>query len=281
MSKRNYRYIRNGNDVDKELFASLLKAAKGSRTMKEFAEACGVQPSTFSRIVKKQNKGASSPELLESIVENAAPDSHISIEALARANGYELEENNAAVGSAKSGIQYSDLVCKIIMKELFKRNINGFIKKPQITSNLPGAIHLDLLIETALFGAKQLLAVDCIRVNMRRDYVYPVLHRLGMYALTSVNRTEKTPLRFLLPVSDPELFTSIKNMYEKIISPEDVSVVFVDLKTEMVSDELVFLNEKGIRPFPIFAAAPLQSDDNYIRLDDICISEEENSETYE
>ena len=46
--------------VDKERMSKYLEAAKGpGRTMKQFAEECGVNPSTFSRIVNKKLGGAS------------------------------------------------------------------------------------------------------------------------------------------------------------------------------------------------------------------------------
>ena len=73
---------------DKQLFADLLDKARGENTMKGFAELCGVNPSTFSRISNKMNKGASSPELLEIIANNAASDSGVTLEELMFANGY-------------------------------------------------------------------------------------------------------------------------------------------------------------------------------------------------
>ena len=90
MTKERYVYRKTEKPVDKDLFAELLVAAKGNRTMKAFAEACGVQPSTFTRIAKKQNKGASSMLMLQAIAENASEDCDVTIAKLAEANGYEL-----------------------------------------------------------------------------------------------------------------------------------------------------------------------------------------------
>ena len=58
--------------VDKERMSKYLEAAKGpGRTMKQFAEECGVNPSTFSRIVNKKLGGASTETVIRSIFEHS------------------------------------------------------------------------------------------------------------------------------------------------------------------------------------------------------------------
>lgn len=79
-------YIRR-KTVDKEKLALYLKAAKGGRTMKQFAEDCGVNPSTFSRILNQKLIGASSEKLMLAIFEHADSDCGFTLDALMAANG--------------------------------------------------------------------------------------------------------------------------------------------------------------------------------------------------
>lgn len=85
------RVCKKTHDLDKARFACLLTAAKGKgRTMTAFAVECDTYPSTFTRIMQGANKGASSLELLEAIALHAAPDSGVTFENLAHANGYSV-----------------------------------------------------------------------------------------------------------------------------------------------------------------------------------------------
>ena len=79
--------------VDKERMSKYLEAAKGpGRTMKQFAEECGVNPSTFSRIVNKKLGGASTETVIRSIFEHRDRTSGITLEMLMDANGFASAE---------------------------------------------------------------------------------------------------------------------------------------------------------------------------------------------
>ena len=79
------------HEIDKDKFAELVIAAQGCRSLRSFADACGVYASTLTRIIQKENKGASSPELLEAIAKNADSKSGVTIDVLADANGYSIK----------------------------------------------------------------------------------------------------------------------------------------------------------------------------------------------
>lgn len=75
-------------EPDKELLAELTVRAKGEhRTMAEFAEACGVNPSTLSRLVNMKNNTPNSDELIAAIAENADPESGVTLGMLLDAHG--------------------------------------------------------------------------------------------------------------------------------------------------------------------------------------------------
>ena len=87
MNNSNYEYTIE--ECDKKSLARLVDLAKGPyRTMKEYANACGINPSTLSRIINGKNKGKSKIENIEKMAEYADPESGVTLEMLLDANGY-------------------------------------------------------------------------------------------------------------------------------------------------------------------------------------------------
>ena len=252
MYNQKYDFEKTGREMDKELFASLLNAAKGNRTMKSFADACGVQPSTFSRIIRKQNIGPSSPLLLERIAENADKDSNVSIGDLAYANGYVVELRDADTSLKHQYDIIRKQACGIITDELLSRNSSVELKKPYIKSSLPYTCRFSFLIETESSSCeKALLGIDVMPLTDSFINV-DVLQKLYSYALAAVNSEEKYPIRFVFLVFEPNHFSELKAYYKEMILPADVSILLLDLVNDKFIDEFSFINEKGIRPKPLF-----------------------------
>lgn len=89
MADRNDDYIQVGVP-DKELLADLLIQARGTeRTMAEFAHACGVSPSTFSRIMKGNITKPLSVDLLYQMHKNSSDPRNYTFERFLEANGLE------------------------------------------------------------------------------------------------------------------------------------------------------------------------------------------------
>jgi hypothetical protein len=117
--EKNIVFVKN-HEMDKEKFAQLLIMAKGGRTLRHFADLCGTTSSTFTRIIQKANKGASSPALLQAIANNAVPESNVTLEELADANGYVLRQDRVDKGNAYL-YNMEQLACNIIFQELVER----------------------------------------------------------------------------------------------------------------------------------------------------------------
>lgn len=79
-------YIRTGK-ADLEALSLLVLSAKGSRSMNDFANECGVNTSTISRIINMKNTTACSDEVLVAISKAADPASGVTLEKLLAANG--------------------------------------------------------------------------------------------------------------------------------------------------------------------------------------------------
>lgn len=74
-------------DADIKELSELVLAAKGDRSVAEFARACGVSTSTLTRIINQQTAGRISDFLLAQIALNAAPGSGVTIVKLLNAQG--------------------------------------------------------------------------------------------------------------------------------------------------------------------------------------------------
>lgn len=73
--------------ADVETMSQLVLAAKGDMTMKQFANKCGVNTSTISRIINMKTETVCSDEIILAISENAVPESGVTLEKLLAANG--------------------------------------------------------------------------------------------------------------------------------------------------------------------------------------------------
>ena len=78
------------HDQDMETLADLTKRAKGDeRSINEFARACGVSPSTISRLINKKNTTPNKDSLIKAIADNAVPESGVTLDMLLQAHGLE------------------------------------------------------------------------------------------------------------------------------------------------------------------------------------------------
>ena len=82
--KKNYQPVLRH---DNAMLAKWLMIGKGDRTMAQYAAACGVSPSTFSRVMQSKPKKPLPLELIEKILLNDASD-RLTYRELMRANGY-------------------------------------------------------------------------------------------------------------------------------------------------------------------------------------------------
>lgn len=251
-------YFQKTHEVDKEEFARLLKLAKGGRTLKDFAQICGVVPSTFTRITQGLNKGASSTELLEAIARNAVPSSGVTLPMLAAANGYTVREQTKPVKFEDAySRREASLIQSILCQELIERHKqvrleNGTCKIGRSTSYKP-----NLLISTDAFVGKNNseltswfveYVLDVFEITLENpDYEkdsynhtvkYHALDILAKWALLSIVAHKKySSLRFSMVVTDRMAFDILVRDFGCLLLDFDVTLVLVDLNQCHVADE--------------------------------------------
>lgn len=243
--------FRKTHDVDKEGFAELLNAAKGARTMKDFSEICGVNPSTFTRIIQKTNKGASSTELIEAIAENAAPQSRVTLEALADANGYTIEKDTGikALRITSRGNNIETLVRNVLVQELIDRNAEVRMGNIRYNFGKTMALSPDALIMTNAFGKEdEVWFVDSIVTTMdtksksinNTTLKRMAFDRLSRFIFISMNKVELfKPSHFSLVFFDKEIYNLVVEEFAETVVPTYISLILIDTLNSAISDEFV------------------------------------------
>lgn len=282
MKNRNYIFKKT-HELNKELFAELLNAARGGRTMKDFAEACGVNPSTLTRIMQKANKGASSTELLEAIAEHAAPNSGVTLEELAQANGYTLESDEGI--KARKVSTYLDnseaLIRNILVHGLLDRGAEVRMGNIRYTFSKSLSLHPDALLMTDAFGREhEVWFVDSILGIPRMTYVegHPIhkskvkqiaFEKLSRFVFISMNKVETfRPTRFSLVVFDQEMYDIIAEEFAETVVPTDISIIRIDSLNGCITNEFMLPhNEKGKQESYFMTTAVVEDDQDYLGSD--------------
>ena len=116
-------------EMDPQALAAMLVEAKGpSRSMAEYAKACGVNASTLSRILNGKITRPISVDMLKKLFENRDPSAAFTLEQFASANGMVTAEarDSALEQTRKSGERIANNyrhIGKIITNGLFDRGI--------------------------------------------------------------------------------------------------------------------------------------------------------------
>lgn len=280
MKKKNYIF-RKTHEIDKEKFASLLMAAKGGRTMKDFAEMCGANPSTFTRITQMANKGASSTELLEAIATHAAPESGVTIEALAEANGYTCERD-IGVKALKLSTTVENIetqVRNVLVQALLDRNEEVRLGSFRYDFSKSLSLSPDALIMTNAFGGEnEVWFVDSIIGTPRwtQKEGNPIhksrvkqmaFDRFSRFTFISMSKNKLfRPTRFSLAVIDPEVYDIIVEEFSETAVPTDISVILIDTLNSCIAKEYMLPHtEKGQLEAYFMSTEAVVDDRDYLR----------------
>lgn len=280
MKKKKYIFTKT-HEVDKEKFAELLLAAKGGRTMKDFADLCSANPSTFTRIVQKVNKGASSQELIEAIAEHADPKSGVTVEALADANGYTARQDiGLKIDELLRGPANAErLVRDVVTQALIDRGQE--VRMGHIRYNFGKRMQLrpDALIMTSAFGKQdEIWFVDSLVINTERhtpgslaatarQRAFDRISRFAFISMSSVDLFR--PTRFTLAVFDKAVFAAIVEEFEETNVPADISIMLIDVVNSTIADEFMLPHiEKGHQESYFLTVPATTESDDYLHTDD-------------
>lgn len=242
--------------MNQDAFAILVKAAIGNRTQQQFAEACGVNPSTITRILQKSNRGASRPGLLQAIADNAAPESGVTLEALRQANGL-LHRAMSYQELMASG--YIKKVQATILNELLARGAEVRLGQSSYYINKAITFCPDIFVITDAAGEKGgiwlfELLFPCTTSNPihefdnhakiasegARFYRSKTIDTIGNFLLASMNPPEQThPMRFSIVTAEPVVYSKAVEEFGETCVSTDISIILVNLTTGKVVSEWV------------------------------------------
>lgn len=262
----------------KARFAALLDQARGTRTMKRFAEECGVNPSTFSRIYNQANKGASSEELIRLIAEHAAPESGVTLDMLMEANGFIPEGSLFAARQLQEMLE--DETKKALLSSLEETVEAELIANPEryrigksmsimpdivvngVTLNgEKGQWLIDVMTSTSGLAASS-SAYDDRRFNF--NLARRVQERIGRYLSAYCMVPDDVKInRISLAIYDEQIYELILDHYGNMKTNDSISFILVDLDKQRVEEEYVLEDRNGKKGESLFRKNYISDTDKY------------------
>lgn len=243
MDNREYKRT---HSVNKERFSELLLAAKGNRSLTEFAAECNTFPSTFTRILQGANKGGSSIELLQEIASHAVPESQVTLEMLADANGYTITTRANLVGS-----EFEYAVQSALVKTLLRKGANVSVSWPRFLPDSSKYFSPDFLITTDAFGDKTsnwyIKAISYRGSNSLRNrspIFCKVLEYLAVFSIVNASTKELPthPSYYSIVVDSKPTYDIIYKEFHNITVYDNVSILLIDPNTHSIEAEFLLPN---------------------------------------
>ena len=233
---------------EKEKLAELLIRAKGaSRSMRQFALDCGVNPSTLSRIVNMKTSGACTDELIQKVAQNSDPESGITFEILMDANGKVPRRMTGKYTSKEFAIT-EKAITDILFKELALRGYTLSMPQENTEHNaLNYHYRTDWAIRTNANSDNDDLELWEFEIwhtmmNEKNSIAHTVMKLrqkflmvLGLYYTGTIS-----PKKMSFVLTNREVYSRIVETLENIKFKDLFSIILVNLEEGKVEEEYVF-----------------------------------------
>lgn len=217
--------------------------------MKQFAEEIGTTPSTLSRIVNKQNRGANSDKLIADIAAHADSESGVTFEQLMEAHG--MAEKRSRV---RPGRIFAEESRKIIINELYSRKYS--IVDAGDYERLPRQISLfaDYSLRTdALHEGESVWGFEAVYVEENPKYRVPPgimnVDRRLMQTMTSYYIGDCPYDKVSIVISSRQVFDLMKQRMLNRLGEgkikDDISIILLDMEEGCFVEEFVIPNERN------------------------------------
>lgn len=235
-----HQILVKSHTANPDRYAELVSAAIGKRSLREFARLCDCSAAALSRILHGQNTGASRIKLIEAIAQHADPHSGVTLDTLAEANGYTLQDvviQADSVARQAPVMSQAQLAAQaVLIQDLTEsgKNVHVLPRNHQISDYT--SIKPDLLIEVCEFeNKKQTLFCEFLT----SPFVTPetVIERIERFTLVNAFRYDNTPsIDFLLLVFDLEIYNATVAKHGSKKLPISLRFGLVDLsKGEIIA----------------------------------------------
>lgn len=284
--REDYYWIKT-KTPDMRRYSELVKDAKGDKTSQQFAEECGVNTSTITRIINRQNKGASKYELIKAIADHADPNSGVTLEALMEANGMTKRRVQSLGIEVQRRIEES--VQGIFYNELLNRGAS--IRRGNIRYNISKSLAIapdimimtDALSKTVNSGegsetGEYVWFIECLspvsrkmpdgdsnddRIKKRLMFQSrnAVFQKISRSIFISLNRIEVfKPLMYSVITTEKEVYDDIVSEFGEMPVPINMSIIYINLDFGKVVDEFVLPRADGETMKPFFDHIDIDSE---------------------
>ncbi len=232
---------------EKEKLAELLIRAKGaSRSMRQFALDCGVNPSTLSRIVNMKTSGACTDELIQKVAQNSDLESGITFEMLMDANGKVPRRMTGKYTSKEFEVAEKNIT-DIIFKELEDRGYKTSVLEGENKHNaLNYRYRTDWVISTDAnsdSGKMEIWEFEIWHTMLEKNSVAHTVMKLrqkflmvlGLYYTGTMN-----PKKMSFVLTNREVYGRMVETLENIKFKDVFSLILVNLDEGKVEEEYVF-----------------------------------------
>ncbi len=227
------RLMKRTKEVNKEATISLVKAAQGNRSMRQFAEALSVNVSSISRILNGTTTEIS-PYLMANIIDKAVPGSGVTFDQLVKAQGLTVTEAREPIGKRQEWISRS-----IITNELLLRGHSVRQDGRVYVSLGKHSFYPDYVIRTDAFPGNKdnWYFIDKLSKKVKAYSVSMIDSWLNL--IMSLYYQGMRAKRVSLVVDDENLFAGMKMWMERYEIKDEISVILVSMETGKVLDEYV------------------------------------------
>lgn len=267
-------YIRV-HDPDKDRLAELVVKGRGPRrTLLEYADACGVNSSTLSRIVNKKNSGPSSDRLIAMLALNADPSSGVTIEKLLDAHGLApVEGKSVSPREALMKVAKEDYIPpednmpgaeELLDKSREARRCRAAVQNSLLELGYTLSLAED---QTAIRGvefdcyATFSFQTDALAEEGLERWAFLRIKEEGNragFALTSyfgmmyLHNPVKDGVRVTVITEDELTYLLVRDMYRGTEIPSSFSIMQISTAENRIVHEFVFDRNDGVEPVRLF-----------------------------
>ena len=236
---------RSTGEVDQEALIRLVDAARGTRSIRQFAEVLKVNPSSLSRILSGKVKEINS-QLLAKIAVYADPDSGVTIEKLMEAQGKVKADDIDVLYT-----RFESACRRAISDELLQRGYSVSYVKGLDTDTERVC---DFAIKTdALSSKEDVWLFECKMLSAQSQYPVGIGRtRIWIDSAMAYYYKGKTANRLTLVVDRKDIFENVKETLKGYSLKDEVSVMYVSPVQGKVLGEYIAPLADGRVPVVVF-----------------------------
>ncbi len=225
--------MKRTEEINSEETIALVKAAMGERSMREFAQAMGMNQSNLSRILNGKVTELR-PYTLAEIAYEAAPGSGVTLEKLMKAQGLTIPEERRPVGKREHWDSHTIITNELLLRGHTVRY--EMFYKPDV----PGTfLYQDYAIKTDAFpgNEKEWLFID--KLVKKVPKVSIAMIESWMDQIMALYYRGLKAKRVSLVVDSEDLFNALKVLMSRIVIKDEMSVILISMETGKILDEYV------------------------------------------